>query len=410
MRRFADSSIGRLFGGGGAHTTTVASEETEAHPTPIRISKRTRNALVILCIAVAAFILWRVPEAPVALVGGFALALVLSFPVRALSRLMPRGLAIFVSYLVLIGLVLLVVLIIVPIAAVQLASLFGALPGLISDTKRYALVGLNVLNEAGVLPGTPKEILARIQEEASSGATAVAENWLGGLLERLTGTVSVVLSAFGIVFVSAYLLADVRKLKAVYIRAAPAAYRRDARDLWDAFGYSLSRYLSGLAVVVAIQGTLAAILLYLLGVPYAVALGAWTALTALIPLFGAWLGSIPALIVAFSVSPTIALLTAVLFLALHQLEGNFLAPRIHGQTLSVHPILVFLAIIVGGGLFGIFGVLFAVPALAMLRVLFDFLRVRLRTEVKVDSPEAAKGVGVVRAPAGREGPTTMYDG
>ncbi len=366
--------------------------------------------LVILAIAVVAFIMWRVPEAPIALVGGFALALVLSFPVRGLTRLMPRGLAIFVSFLILIGLVLLAVLIIVPIVVVQLASLFGALPGLIADTKRYALAGLNLLNDAGVLPGTPKEIISRIQEEASAGATAVAENWLGGLLERLTGTVSVVLSAFGVLFVAAYLLADVRKLKAVYIRAAPAGYRRDARDLWDAFGYSLSRYLSGLAVVVAIQGTLAAVMLFLLGVPYAVALGAWTALTALIPLFGAWLGSVPALIVAFSVSPTRALLTAVLFLALHQLEGNFLAPRIHGQALSVHPILVFLAIIIGGGLFGIFGVLFAVPALAMLRVLFDFLRVRLRTEDPNGGPDGARGASVERSPAEREGATTMHDG
>jgi predicted PurR-regulated permease PerM len=85
-------------------------------------------------------------------------------------------------------------------------------------------------------------------------------------------------------------------------------------------------------------------------------------------------------IVALTVSPTTALLTALLFVGIQQLEGNFLTPKIQGATLRVHPILVFLAVIVGGGLGGVFGVIVAVPTLAILRVLFDFLRVRLRTD------------------------------
>lgn len=63
---------------------------------------------------------------------------------------------------------------------------------------------------------------------------------------------------------------------------------------------------------------------------------------------------------AFTVSPTAVVFTIVLFLVIQQLEGNFLTPKIQGDTLRVHPILVFLAVIVGGGLAGIFGVLVAV--------------------------------------------------
>ena len=83
---------------------------------------------------------------------------------------------------------------------------------------------------------------------------------------------------------------------------------------------------------------------------------------------------------ASTVSLTTALLTALLFLGIQQLEGNFLTPKIRGDTLRVHPILVFLAVIIGGGLGGILGVVVAVPTLAVLRVLFDFIRVRLTTE------------------------------
>jgi predicted PurR-regulated permease PerM len=185
---------------------------------------------------------------------------------------------------------------------------------------------------------------------------------------------------FGAVFIAAYLLVDVRRFKAAFLSATPHAYRRDAKTLWEAFGYSLSRYLGGLALVLLIQGAISAVGLFLLGVPYALVLGAFVSVAAVIPYLGAWLSAVPAVIVALTVSPTTALLTALLFLGIQQLEGNFLTPKIQGDTLRVHPILVFLAVIIGGGLGGIFGVIVAVPSLAVLRVLFDFFRVRLTTE------------------------------
>ena len=120
--------------------------------------------------------------------------------------------------------------------------------------------------------------------------------------------------------------------------------------------------------------------LFLLGVPYALVLGVVVSIMAVIPYLGAWISGFLAVIVALTVSPTTALLTALLFLGIQQLEGNFLTPKIQGDTLHVHPILVFLAVIIGGGLGGIPGVIVAVPALAVLRVLFDFFRVRLKTD------------------------------
>jgi predicted PurR-regulated permease PerM len=102
-------------------------------------------------------------------------------------------------------------------------------------------------------------------------------------------------------------------------------------------------------------------------------------LTALIPYFGAWLGAVPAVILAFTVSPLKAVLTLIAFFVIQQVEGNFLLPRIQGRALHIHPVPILLAVIVGWGLFGIVGMLLAVPALAVVRVLYDFLRVRLRT-------------------------------
>jgi predicted PurR-regulated permease PerM len=185
-------------------------------------------------------------------------------------------------------------------------------------------------------------------------------------------------------FVAAYLLADVRKVKATYLKASPKRYRRDARELWEAFGVSLSRYLGGLLFVVVIQGVLAGLALWVLGVPYAILLGAWVSLTAIIPYLGAFLGGIPAVIVALIFeSPTTAVLTVVAYVLIQQLEGNFLTPRIQGQALHVHPIIVLLAVIGGGQLAGLAGVIFAVPTLAVFRVFFDFFRARIRMDTRL---------------------------
>ena len=374
--------VGRLRGRwqSGSEPDVRTEPDVTAHPTPIRISKRTRTVLILAALALLGLVVWQVPSVLTTIVGGFALALALSFPVRWLSRLMPRGLAILLSFLLLVGIVVLAVLFLVPLVAEQFAALIRAVPGIASTVERYLSNALDSLQERGLLPSDPQQVISRVRDDLVGAVRSVAGNVLGGAFGVVTSTFSFVVTLFGVVFIAAYLLVDVRRFEAAFLSAAPHGYRRDAKTLWDAFGYSLSRYLGGLALVLAIQGAVSAVGLFLLGVPYALVLGAFVSVAAVIPYLGAWLSAIPAVIVALTVSPTTALLTALLFLGIQQLEGNFLTPKIQGNTLRVHPVLVFLAVIIGGGLGGIFGVIVAVPTLAVLRVLFDFFRVRLTTE------------------------------
>jgi predicted PurR-regulated permease PerM len=351
--------------------------DVTAHPTSIPISRRTRTVLLLAVLVVLAYVVYQVPDVLTTTVGGIALALVLSFPVRFLSRFMRRGLAILLSFLLVVGLVVLAAVYLVPLVVEQLASLVSAAPEIANTVEQYLQNALNVLQNRGFLSGDPQQIISRIRDDLVNAAQSVAGNVLSGAFGFITSTFSFAVTLFGVIFIGAYLLVDVRGVEAAFLRAAPHDYRRDAKTLWEAFGYSLSRYLGGLAFVIAIQGAISAVGLFLLGVPYALVLGAFVSVTAVIPYLGAWLSAIPAVIVALTVSPTTALLTALLFFAIQQLEGNFLTPKIQGDTLHVHPILVFLAVIIGGGLGGILGVIVAVPTLAVLRVLFDFLRVRL---------------------------------
>jgi predicted PurR-regulated permease PerM len=356
----------------------VGSEHTENRPRPIWISKRTRTVLLSAGVVALVLLMWYSPSVPIMLLGGFALALVISFPVRTLSRFMPRGWAILVSFLALVGLAVLALVVLVPLLIIQLGSFISNVPGYVNNADQLLRGLLEPLADRGLLPSTPEEFMANVGQDLLNLAQNIAQQILGGLLGFISGTFSLVLTLFGVVFVAVYMLVNIRGIKATYLKMMPSRRRRDARELWDSFAFSLSRYLSGLGLVALIQGTLSGIALFFLGVPYALLLGTWVSITSVIPYLGAFLGAIPAVLLAFFESPTTAVLTALVFLTIQQLEGNILTPRIQGQTLRVPSILIFLAVIAGGEIAGLLGVVFAVPTVAVLRVLFDFFRARLR--------------------------------
>ncbi len=290
-----------------------------------------------------------------------------------------RALAVLTTFLVILGLIVVGTLFAVPRLTAQFTALSDALPGMMEAGRQYLLVGLEWLDEAGLLALSPEQAASKIEEDLAGSVGILTGGVLGDPTALVSGAFEIIIDLSGMVFVAAYLLADSRRIKVTYLTAAPRRYRHDARELWNAFEHSFSRYLSGLSLDLFIQGAASAAVLYLIGVPYALALGAWVALAALIPYFGSVLGAVPAVIVAFTVSPLTALLTIIAFFIIQQVEGNYLMPRIQGRSIHIHPVPIMLAVIIGWGLFGIFGMVLAVPALAVVRVLYDFFSIRLRT-------------------------------
>lgn len=346
-------------------------------PTPIAISRRTRNVLIGVGVVALVLLVNASPSILTLVLGGASLALVLSFPVRLLAHVMPKWLAILLSFLTVIGAIVLGFAFVVPILTEQLGEFVTSAPEMGAQLEARLAGVLDWFARRGLLSTTPERAVAEVERNVLGAVENFARGVLGGLGTFLSSAVSTLLSVFGILFLAVYFLADARQIEAAALQATPRRYRRDVRDLWNAFRFTLSRYLGGLALSLAIQGALSSIALAILGVPYALLLGVWVAITALIPYLGAFIGAAPAVLLALTVSPTTALLTAGLFFVIQQLEGNVLTPRIQGQAVRVHPILVFLAVIAGGELFGLLGVIFAVPAVAVFRVLFDFFRARL---------------------------------
>lgn len=372
------------WSGGAEKTGRRGTGRRARTPTPIFVSPRVAFVISVLAVAALAYVLYSAPGILVVALGGTALAVVLSFPVRALSHVMARGPAILVTFLGLLGMVGLALGYLVPLLVQQMSRLIVRTPDIANSANRLLIDAIAFLDQRELLPGSdPEEFGRELVTDLFDRAQNLTENLLRDLIVFIPQVFNFGIILFAVLFVAAYLLVDVRKVKAAYLKAAPKRYRQDARDLWDAFGVSLSRYLGGLLFVAAVQGVLAGVALWILDVPFALLLGVWISITAIIPYLGAFLGAIPAVVLAFFQSPTTGVLAVVAYVLIQQLEGNFLTPRIQGQALHVHPILVLLAVIGGGQLAGLAGVIFAVPTLAVLRVFFDFFRARIRT-----SPDA----------------------
>lgn len=353
-------------------------------PTPIYVSHRLRLIIMIIVLVVFAVVVGNVPGIVTTVLLGATLALILSFPVRFLQRKLSRRLSILIVTITLLGGTVFLLALAIPMLINEITQFISALPSMTETVVRHARDIMTELHDRGWLRQEPDELIQDAQYGLLDAAQSLTATALNNLVGALSASVGLFITAFGVVFVAVYLLADIPKFYQSYLRLWAPKYRNDAVVLWDTMGYSLSRYLSAQVASLAIQGTLAFVVLYLLGVPYALVLGLVQAITAILPYIGAWIAFVPAFLVALTINWQTAVGVSILYLALNQIEGNLITPNLQGNAVKVHPILIFIGVIGGGQLFGLIGAILAVPTIALIRVGAEFFWLRLR--VAEDQP------------------------
>jgi predicted PurR-regulated permease PerM len=163
----------------------------------------------------------------------------------------------------------------------------------------------------------------------------------------------------------------------------------------------MANFIVGNLVISVIAGVVTWVGLTIIGVPYALALAAWVAITDLIPVLGALLGALGVAAVAFMQSPE-TLIWAMLLLVVYQQVENFLiAPRVMNRAVDLSPATVIIALMVGGSLAGLVGALLALPLAALIKIVIQDYIVQERID-QVRS-EVANGESVARRPRRKRG-------
>jgi predicted PurR-regulated permease PerM len=239
----------------------------------------------------------------------------------------------------------------------------------------------------------PLDIQQRIQSNLEKLAGTIGQ----ALQDGATRTVSFISSTVGfflgvlvIPFWLFYILNDEAKVREGVLDLIPDRIEPDLLNILRITDDVFSAYIRGQLLLCLFIGVLATVGLLIVGVEFALLLGLIAGAFEIFPFVGPILGAIPALIVAALQSPVTALWTLVVFILIQQIENLFLAPRIAGQSVKLHPALVMVVLVVGNEALGLWGMLLAVPVTAVIRDVFKYLYLRFSDE------EVSPGEAVAR--------------
>lgn len=199
----------------------------------------------------------------------------------------------------------------------------------------------------------------------------------GGLFSGVLVLAEVVAGAALMIVLLFLIVKDAEQMQRAIARRLRRGSRRGFLELSSSIWTTLGGYFRGMLAVALIDGVLIGIGLAIIGVPFALALGVLTFFGAFIPVVGALLAGVAAVLVALATEGTgVAIGVGVLVLAVQQLEGNLLAPMILGRAVSLHPAVILIAVAIGGALWGILGAFVAVPIATVAVTLLDHYTAR----------------------------------
>lgn len=211
--------------------------------------------------------------------------------------------------------------------------------------------------------------------------TAKIEKYIFNQLKGIVSGIYVFFSkAMIIVFapiLAVYIINDWEKIKAGVLNLLTPSLRRDTETLTGEIDTVCIGYLKGHLLVSALVGLATGIAAMIIGVDFALAIGIISGLSNLIPYFGPILGGIPAIILALTQSWQDGAYMAAAIIVIQMLESNLLTPKIVGQRLGMSPLFVVFALMVGGELLGVLGMLVALPVAATLRIIISFVYLKL---------------------------------
>lgn len=218
-------------------------------------------------------------------------------------------------------------------------------------------------------------ILDNVQKSALDSLRSVVVKLYG----LVTSTLKIVL----VLIFSFYFSIGKEKYLKSFKKSIPNKYRDDVNYLAVRINTSLQQFIRGRLLLALFVGFLTMIYLLILRVDFAIVIGMITCIADIIPYIGPFLGFVPAVLFAFMDAPLKALWVSILFIIIQWAENNILAPKLIGDSTGLNPLAVLISIIIGGGIFGIWGMVVSVPLVSIILILLDFFKLKYN-ENKVD--------------------------
>ena len=336
---------------------------------------RPRTIFVVLGIIVAGYLLLQIVQAAQGILiwifVAIFLALALNPAVDALQRrgIRRRGLAVTIVFVGAILAIAALAATVIPTIVSQVNDFIDAVPGYVEDLTRGE-------GRLGFLE-REYQITDRVREALAEGGATRVLGLSGTALAVTKGVITAVIATVTITFLTLFMLLE----GPAWMERLYGLLPEEKQPRWRAIGQEIYRtiggYVTGNLAISLIAGVVSTLVLVIVGVPYAVALGLLVAILDLIPLAGATIAAIIVTTVAFLDSPTSGIIILIFFVVYQQLENHVLQPVVYGRTVRLSPLAVLVAVLIGAELAGVLGALAAIPVAGTIQViLVDWLKHR----------------------------------
>lgn len=294
-----------------------------------------------------------------------------------------RPLSILSTFITVIGLIVALGLFVIPELINSLATLMDAVPGYI---KSFETLINQYVSSTELLQNIYNTLMTTWQDLLRIATTFLTTSLTGILSTTVTitsGVINFILS----VILTIYMLSSKEKLVLNFKKLLFAFSKKEIAnkivDISKLSNYTFSKFITGQCIEAVILGVLCFIGMTILSMPYALLISVLIGVTALIPIFGAFIGAIPAVFLILIIDPIKAIWFVVFLLCLQQFEGNVIYPKVVGNSVGLSAIWVMLAMIVGGSTLGLVGMLIGIPTFSIIYQLIKEVTYKKLNEKKV---------------------------
>ena len=322
-----------------------------------------RVLLIILVVAVTLEVVWIARHVLSWVVIALFLALALDPLVRFIQRRtgLNRGLSITTAYLI-------VLIVVVAVGATFIPKLIDEVNGFVNALPSYVHDLTHGRGRLGFLE-RKYHVVEKVREQVNKGGASRLLGLSGEALSITKSVISIIAATVTIVFLTFFMLLEggtwMDRLYSLFPEHSQARWRRVGDDIYRTVG----GYVTGNILISLIAGASITVVLLIMGVPYAVALGLLVAFLDLIPLAGATIAGVIVAVVSFLHSVPAGIVVVSFFVVYQQIENHFLQPVIYGRTVQLSPLAVLVSVLVGAELAGILGALAAIPVAGAIQVI-----------------------------------------
>lgn len=328
---------------------------------------------VLLFFALVTWFVYTVRSVLTPFILGFLIAYILHPLVDMLERKkISRTSAVAIIYIFLITLVAVLVFYGLPIIIRDLNRLVELIP-------QYTVIIQEMVSDFQVgysqvpIPDSIREVMDQVITNLEETVLGIIQGFANGIIGLFSQTFNLVLAPL----LSFYFLLDYKRLGLGVLSLVPSRYRPELVRIGGEVNQVIKNVIRGNLLVASLVAVLATLGMMVIGMDFPLLIGIMVGITNFIPYFGAIISAVPAIMLALLKSKWLALYVLGIMVLIQQIEGNIISPKILGEYVGLHPLVIIFTLLAGGKLWGLTGLLLAVPLAAILKVLLRYAYLRL---------------------------------